>query len=74
MQRVYALADEDMARENDEKTSSVHFLRFELNAPMIAAMHVGSPLAVGVDHPSYSACIDNVDTAVRQSLANDLQH
>jgi len=73
-QRVYALADEDMARENDEKTSSVHFLRFELNAPVIAAMHVGSPLAVGVDHPLYSAVIDDVDTAIRQSLANDLQH
>src|SRR6478735_45821 len=58
-QRVYALADEDMARENDEKTSSVHFLRFELNAPVIAAMHVGSPLAVGVDHPLYSAVIDD---------------
>ena len=66
--------DEDMARENDEKTSSVHFLRFELNAPVIAAMHVGSPLAVGVDHPLYSAVIDDVDTAIRQSLANDLQH
>jgi hypothetical protein len=50
-ERVYALADEDMARENDDKTSSVHFLRFELDSAMVEALISGAPLAVGVDHP-----------------------
>ena len=49
--RVYAIADEDLERENDEKTSSVHFLRFELAPEMIAALKGGAALAMGVDHP-----------------------
>ena len=56
--KVYAIADEDLERENDEKTSSVHFLRFELTDEMAAALKYGVGLAVGVDHPNYTAKID----------------
>ena len=58
--RVFAIADEDLERENDEKTSSVHFLRFELTAPMVAALKAGAPLAIGVDHPAMNASMANV--------------
>jgi len=71
--RVYAIADEDMDRSNDEKTSAVHFLRFELTPPMIAAMRADSDLAIGVAHPAYAAQIDRVPLAVRASLAGDLR-
>ena len=72
--RVYAIADEDMDRSNDEKTSAVHFLRFELTPPMIAALHADSDLAIGVAHPAYAAQIDRVPLAVRSSLAGDLRN
>ena len=72
--RVYAIADEDMDRSNDEKTSAVHFLRFELTPPMIAAMRVDSDLAIGVAHPAYTAQIDRVPPAVKSSLAGDLRN
>ena len=71
--RVYAIADEDMDRSNDEKTSAVHFLRFELTPPMIAALRAGGDLAIGVAHPAYTAQIDRVPPAVRSSLAGDLR-
>ncbi|HTY94273.1 MAG TPA: DUF3501 family protein, partial [Steroidobacteraceae bacterium] len=51
--RVFAIADEDLARENEEKTSAVHFLRFELSAPMVAALKDGASLSAGVDHDHY---------------------
>lgn len=70
--RVYAIADEDLERENDEKTSSVHFLRFELTPEMIAAAKSGAAIAVGADHPVYTAEIV-VAQAVRDSLAADLK-
>ncbi|HEV7821600.1 MAG TPA: DUF3501 family protein [Burkholderiales bacterium] len=72
-QRVYAIADEDMDRTNDEKTSAVHFLRFELTAPMIAALGAGGTLAIGVEHAAYTAQLDDVPTAIKSSLVNDLQ-
>ncbi len=71
--RVFALADEDMERANDEKTSAVHFLRFELPAATRAALQRGAALAIGVDHPAYAAAIDSVTDAVRTSLLQDLQ-
>ena len=71
--RVFAIADEDLERENDEKTSSVHFLRFELTAPMIAAMKAGAALAVGVDHDQYRHEINPVSPAVQASLKADLK-
>ncbi len=70
--RVYAIADEDMERENDTKTSSVHFLRFELDAGTKQALRGGASLAMGVDHPNYRAELVAVPAAVRESLLRDL--
>jgi hypothetical protein len=70
--RVYAIADEDLERENEQKTSSVHFLRFELDAAMRAALKDGARLAMGVDHAAYRATLDPVPAAIRDSLAGDL--
>jgi len=69
--RVYAIADEDLERENEEKTSSVHFLRFELAPAMRAELRRGAALAIGVDHPDYQASVA-VAPDVRASLASDL--
>jgi hypothetical protein len=71
-QRVFAIADEDLERENEEKTSAVHFLRFELTPAMIAALRAGAELAVGIDHPQYNQAIQPVRAAVRSSLLADL--
>lgn len=70
--KVYAIADEDLDRETEEKTSSVHFLRFELTEEMAKALKYGGGLAVGVDHPEYRAEIPAVPPNVRNSLAGDL--
>jgi len=70
-ERVQAIADEDLERENDEKTSSVHFLRFELNPEMIAALRRNAALTIGVDHPRYQASVQ-IDPQTRGSLAEDL--
>jgi hypothetical protein len=70
--RVAAIADEDLDRENDTKTSSVHFLRFELSDAMVVALRGGARLALGIDHPAYTHSVDNVDDAVRESLLGDL--
>ena len=70
--RVQAIADEDLERENDVKTSAVHFLRFELTPPMVAALKSGAALAIGVDHPAYQATIAQVPPATREALLADL--
>src|SRR5467141_3164697 len=70
-ERVYAIADEDLERENDEKTSSVHFLRFELAAPMREALARGAGLSMGIDHPQYRVGVE-VPADIRASLAADL--
>ncbi len=70
--RVYAIADEDLPRENEEKTSAVHFLRFELAPEMVAALKYGVGLGIGVDHPEYTAAIPAVDTVTRAALLADL--
>ena len=72
-ERVFAIADEDLPRENHEKTSAVHFLRFELTAPTIAALAAGAALGIGVDHPLYKIAIDSVSSEVRTSLLRDLR-
>ena len=69
---VYALADEDLERENAQKTSAVHFLRFELTAAMIGALRAGAPLAAGVDHEHYSHRVSPVPDALRAALLADL--
>jgi len=71
-ERVYAIADEDLERENEEKTSSVHFLRFELTAAMRQAVKAGAAVAIGVDHPNYQHQLASVPQAVRDSLAQDI--
>ena len=71
-ERVYAIADEDLERENDEKTSAVHFVRFELSPAMVAAVKRGAAISVGIDHPNYAHAVDPVPAAVRDSLAHDL--
>ncbi len=70
--RVYAIADEDLERENDEKTSAVHFLRFELSQEMRQALKYGVGLSMGVDHRNYQAELGTVAAGVRTSLARDL--
>ncbi|HYD58010.1 MAG TPA: DUF3501 family protein [Burkholderiales bacterium] len=70
--RVFAIADEDLERENDEKTSSVHFLRFELDEPACARVKSGASISVGVDHPQYRVALEPVGDEVRAALARDL--
>jgi hypothetical protein len=69
--RVHAIADEDLERENEEKTSSVHFLRFELAPPMREALRRGAELSIGVDHPAYRAST-RLAPESRAALAADL--
>jgi hypothetical protein len=71
-ERVYAIADEDLSRENETKTSAVHFLRFELTTAMIAALRDGAALGAGIDHPHYAFQLDRVPAAVRAALVADL--
>jgi hypothetical protein len=71
-EKVFAVADEDLERETEEKTSSVHFLRFELTDAMAERLKSGAGLAVGVDHPEYRAEVPAVPPNVRDSLAGDL--
>jgi hypothetical protein len=70
--RVYAIADEDLERENEVKTSSVHFLRLELDAAMKQALRTGAAVRVGVDHPRCQATVDPLPEAVGESLLRDL--
>ena len=70
-ERVYAIADEDLERENEEKTSSVHFLRFELSAAMCERMRGGAGVAVGVEHAQYRASVE-LAPETRAALAADL--
>ena len=72
-QRVYAIADEDLGRENDQKTSSVHFLRFELTVDMVRALKAGTALAMGVDHPEYTVSLPALPGSSRDSLVADLK-
>jgi hypothetical protein len=71
--RVFAIADEDLERATEEKTSAVHFLRFELTAEMSQALKKGAGLGMGVDHPAYQATLNPVPPAIRESLLKDLQ-
>jgi hypothetical protein len=70
--RVYAIADEDMDRENDEKTSAVHFVRFELSAAMCAAVKAGAGVKLGCDHSNYPAHV-SIDHETLISLAGDIR-
>lgn len=72
LDKVYAIADEDLERDTEEKTSSVHFLRFELTVEMVAAVKSGAAIAVGVEHENYRHRVDAVAPAMRDSLTADL--
>jgi len=71
-ERLYAIADEDLERENEVKTSAVHFLRFELAESMATALKRGVALAAGVDHPNYQHELDPLPENVRAALVSDL--
>jgi hypothetical protein len=68
---VWPIADEDLERTTDEKTATVHFLRFEFSPAMIAAARQGAALAAGIDHSHYSAVVDPLPTATRAALVAD---
>ncbi|GAB1412943.1 DUF3501 family protein [Candidatus Desulfobacillus denitrificans] len=69
--KVYPIANEDLERETEDKTSAVHFMRFELTPPMIAAAKAGAALRAGIDHDLYRESV-TVPEAVRDSLVADL--
>jgi hypothetical protein len=69
--RVRSVADEDLERETDEKTSSVHFLRFDVDEGAAQALKSGAALVLGVDHPQYTAAV-RLPAEVREALVKDL--
>jgi hypothetical protein len=70
--RVYAIADEDLQRENETKTSAVHFLRFPLAKEMAEALKYGVSLSMGIDHENYSTVVEPVAIKTRNALVKDL--
>ena len=70
--KVFPICDEDMPRDTVDKTSSVHFMRFELTTGMIAALKNGAALSIGVDHPKYMHAIEALPEGPRASLVRDL--
>ncbi|HEY6482569.1 MAG TPA: DUF3501 family protein [Steroidobacteraceae bacterium] len=70
-ERVFAIADEDLERENEEKTSAVHFLRFELPPAMIARLRGGASFSAGIDHEHYRHVVGAIAEATRLSLLAD---
>ncbi len=70
--RVFAIADEDLERADETKTSAVHFLRFELPAEQVAALKGGAPLVAGIDHANYIVDVNPVPDNIRASLLGDL--
>ena len=71
--KIYPIADEDLERATDDKTSAVHFLRFELTPSMIAEIHKGASISAGVEHEYYNVTLDAIPDNVAASLANDLE-
>ena len=71
-EKVYAIADEDLERDSEEKTSSVHFMRFELTAEMAEAVKNGAAVSIGIDHPAYTHAAEPIPQNIRDSLADDL--
>jgi hypothetical protein len=69
---VFAIADEDLERENAEKTSSVHFLRFELTPAMVEAARNGAAMGVGITHSAYTQQLEPIPENIRVSLLGDL--
>jgi len=69
--RVFAVADEDLNRSDEQKTSAVHFLRFEFPAEQVAALKGGASLVAGIDHENYRVEVSPVAENIRQSLVAD---
>jgi len=70
--KVYPICNEDLERETEDKTSSVHFMRFELDADMVEAAKAGAAISAGIEHDKYSVTMSVVSDAMRASLAEDL--
>ena len=70
--RVYPICNEDLERETEDKTSSVHFMRFELSSEMVDALKKGASISAGIDHQRYSVTVDALPNEMRSSLAQDL--
>jgi hypothetical protein len=70
--KVYAIADEDLERENEDKTSAVHFLRFQLDADMVKSLQYGVALSMGIDHDNYVAMLTPLPLPNHQALLKDL--
>lgn len=70
--RTWPIADEDLERETEDKTSAVHFLRFELGPEAARRLKQGAALAAGVEHPEYTFVLDPVPVAIRDALARDI--
>lgn len=71
-EKLFAIADEDLERENETKTSAVHFLRFELSSEMVAKLKGGAALSIGIDHPNYRHQLAPAGDNVRSALVADL--
>lgn len=71
-EKVYAIADEDLERDNETKTSAVHFMRFELDNEMVTAAKSGAAISAGSEHENYQATINPVTSNLRDSLTSDL--
>ena len=71
-EKVHPISDEDLPRETAEKTSSVHFMRFELTSEMVSALKDGAALSAGIDHPKYQHAIEALPVSMRDSLVADL--
>ena len=72
LEKVYAIADEDLPRETEEKTSAIHFLRFQLSAEMIRAVKNGDAIAVGIDLPAYTVHVPEIAPQTQASICKDL--
>jgi hypothetical protein len=70
--KVRPIANEDLERSTEDKTSAVHFMRFELSTEMIDSLKNGSNLSAGIDHPNYNYTVKNLDPPLKASLINDL--
>ncbi len=69
--KVYAIADEDLERDTEEKTSAVHFMRFELTPEMVRAAKADATIGMGIDHPHYTHSIETLSTVSREALVAD---
>jgi len=71
LDKVFPIANEDLDRETEDKTSSVHFLRFEFSPLMIASAKEGASISMGIEHENYTHMVDPVGDGIKQRLVND---